>query len=130
MPLVFFGKTTGRDLSVYMAEKFHFTGSMLRQKPRMEKQQIFPATGVSLPPLLRTVFAESWDLSAYQAHKIYPEPFPIFFAAETTHGKQDIFAAIAATLTNKMVPSNGTDPDFSRRPVDEHTAQDFAVKRA
>ena len=27
-----------------------------------------------------------------------------------------------------MVSSNGTDPDFSRRPVDKHTAQDFAVK--
>ena len=27
-----------------------------------------------------------------------------------------------------MVSSHGTDPDFSRRMADEHTAQDFAVK--
>ena len=27
-----------------------------------------------------------------------------------------------------MVSSHGTDPDFSRRLADEHTAQDFAVK--
>ena len=64
------------------------------------------------------------------------------------HGKQNIFVAIAAILTllllmsvakgcdsdlstyktSKIVSSSGTDLDFSRRPVDEHTAQDFAVK--
>ena len=27
-----------------------------------------------------------------------------------------------------MVSSHGSDPDFSRRLADEHTAQDFAVK--
>ena len=68
-------------------------------------------------------------LPGTQNSLLYTEPFPIFFAAETTHGKQDIFAAIAATLTNKMVSSHGTDPDFSGRLADKHTAQDFAVKR-
>ena len=47
------------------------------------------------------------------------EPYPNFFAAE--NGKQHIFAAIAA-LTNKMVSSHGTDPDFSGRLADEHAA--------
>ena len=33
-------------------------------------------------------------LPGTQNSLLYTEPFPIFFAAETTHGKQDIFAQL------------------------------------
>ena len=129
LPLVF-GKTTGRDLSVYMAEKISLYGKHAATNTTHGKTAYFSHCCI-LAAFAAYVFRRRLGfigLPGTQNSLLYTEPFPIFFAAETTHGKQDIFAAIAATLTNKMVSSHGTDPDFSGRLADKHTAQDVAVK--
>ena len=125
-----FGKTTGRDLSAYMAEKLSLYRKHAATETTHGKTADYSRNCCILAAFAAYVFCRKLGfigLPGTQNSLLYTEPFPIFFAAETTHGKQDIFAAIAATLTNKLVSSNGTDPGFSRRPVDEHIAQDFAV---
>ena len=90
----------------------------------------FSATAVSLPPLLRTFFAEGWDLLAYQAHKIRC----------CTRNRSRSFSLLKPRTENKTFCRNCCNINkhngfFSRNRsrffgkwADEHTAQDFAVK--
>ena len=123
-----FGKTTGRGL--------HGRKNFTLQEACCDRNHAWKTADFSRNCCILAAFAAYVfrrklgfiRLPGTQNSLLHTELFQIFFAAETTHGKQYIFAAIAATLTNKMVSSHGTDPDFSGRPVDEHTAQDFAVE--